>query len=225
MGEFPLNNPYYDAAIAENAVLRERLRRLLEDNARQERRIAELGHMATVDAVTGVLNSNTIRGLLRDKIERYNGTPFALFVGDVDRFKDVNDTLGHDRGDELLNLIGSYLDDHLRQSDVSGVVGRPGGDEFWIIADLIPRADRFEGDRMTPEERCKKLHMKLDSGLKAVIAEFRKSQNPGELVLPEGVGTLSIGYAIYVPGESVKDFTSRVDKNMYTEKRSRVDEK
>jgi diguanylate cyclase (GGDEF)-like protein len=98
----------------------------------------ELAFMATHDSLTGLPN----RTLILDRAEqalvrarRRNAPVAALFI-DIDNFKTVNDTLGHDVGDELLRLLTARLDGVVRATDA---LGRLGGDEFVVIAeDLAP---------------------------------------------------------------------------------------
>jgi diguanylate cyclase (GGDEF)-like protein len=102
---------------------------------------AELRHQATHDALTGLPN----RALLVDRLnqaltqaERYGGH-FAVMVLDLDRFKIVNDSLGHGAGDELLRELARRLTDAVRKVDT---VARAGGDEFLlIVSDLRERDD------------------------------------------------------------------------------------
>ena len=93
-------------------------------------------YQATHDALTGLPN----RVLLRDRTQqavlatRRSGTHVALLLIGLNRFRELNDTLGHPLGDVLLKQIGPRLQDHLRDSDT---VARLGGDEFAVmLADL-----------------------------------------------------------------------------------------
>jgi len=96
-----------------------------------------LQHQALHDALTGLPN----RILLHDRLTQAlrttarEQTPLALFLIDLDRFKEVNDTLGHEAGDMLLQRVAARLHDALRASDT---VARLGGDEFAV---LLPGAD------------------------------------------------------------------------------------
>lgn len=90
-------------------------------------------HMATHDALTNLPNRTLIQIRMEQLIRRAgrNGQFFAVMFVDLDHFKVVNDSLGHDAGDQLLCLVARRLTDLLRAEDT---VGRLGGDEFIVIA-------------------------------------------------------------------------------------------
>jgi len=99
-------------------------------------RQAELVHTATHDALTLLPNRNLLIERMTDlvKISRLSDGEFALLILDLNRFKEVNDTLGHSFGDALLVEVASRLKKLLRKTDF---VARLGGDEFAvIIADI-----------------------------------------------------------------------------------------
>lgn len=105
--------------------------RLTDISARAER-LAELERLALHDALTGLPNRALFHDRLRQAIaaaER-NGEPFAVMLLDLDRFKQVNDTLGHQIGDRLLQAVGPRLAGGLRKSDT---LARLGGDEFAVL--------------------------------------------------------------------------------------------
>ncbi|HUY30947.1 MAG TPA: EAL domain-containing protein [Acidimicrobiales bacterium] len=94
-------------------------------------RQAELSFQATHDALTGLANRAAILALAQEALvraRRRRTTVAALFV-DLDNFKDVNDTLGHRAGDELLRAVATRLDAPTR----GAVLGRLGGDEFVVL--------------------------------------------------------------------------------------------
>ena len=89
-------------------------------------------HLARTDGLTGLLNRGAFTSALVERLEaaQASGERVALFIFDLDRFKHLNDTLGHHAGDLLLNEIGVRLKSQARAGDL---VARLGGDEFALI--------------------------------------------------------------------------------------------
>jgi diguanylate cyclase (GGDEF)-like protein/PAS domain S-box-containing protein len=111
-----------------------------QDVTERKRYEAQLQFMADHEPLTGLQNRRKFESELDRHVEhvkRY-GPEGALLVVDVDHFKSVNDTLGHNAGDELIVSIASVLRGRLRTSDV---LARLGGDEFAV---LLPKADEAE---------------------------------------------------------------------------------
>src|SRR6185436_12377233 len=105
-------------------------------------------YLASHDSLTGLPNREMFNGMLRraiDSAARYQ-RQFALLFIDLDRFKVINDSLGHDAGDMLLVEIGGRLRRALRSGDV---VARLGGDEFVVI--LEEAVERHEVERISGE--------------------------------------------------------------------------
>jgi diguanylate cyclase (GGDEF)-like protein/PAS domain S-box-containing protein len=96
----------------------------------------ELRHLADHDPLTGLLNRRGLEAELERHLTRVNryGDRGAVLVLDLDHFKTINDTLGHDGGDQLIVSVGEILTARLRETDT---VARLGGDEFAI---LLPEA-------------------------------------------------------------------------------------
>jgi diguanylate cyclase (GGDEF)-like protein/PAS domain S-box-containing protein len=105
---------------------------------------AELHRLAEVDELTGVPNRRTFIAVLSDHLasRRREDSRGALLVLDLDRFKELNDTLGHAVGDRLLVHAARAMEERLRSSDF---LGRLAGDEFAV---LLPRADEAEAEHV-----------------------------------------------------------------------------
>jgi diguanylate cyclase (GGDEF)-like protein/PAS domain S-box-containing protein len=102
-----------------------------------ERKIAEakISQMARFDALTGLPNRVILQGRLEKALSNSaKGQAFALHFIDLDQFKQVNDTLGHSRGDLLLEAVAQRLRDTVRSTDL---VARFGGDEFIVLQSPI----------------------------------------------------------------------------------------
>ena len=103
-----------------------------QDITAQKRVEAELAHMARYDALTGLANRALFLEKVNEALARMtdHDEPFSILMLDLDRFKAVNNSLGHAIGDSLLKAVGERLRWLVRDLDV---VARLGGDEFAII--------------------------------------------------------------------------------------------
>ncbi|MBI3561157.1 MAG: EAL domain-containing protein [Gammaproteobacteria bacterium] len=110
------------------------MRKLLEE---------ELKWQASHDALTKLLNRKFIEDMLEEEVRRIKRSEeqSALLYLDIDRFKYINDTMGHTTGDQLLIEIGAQLQTRLRKSDL---LGRLGGDEFGILLRNITGDNVFQ---------------------------------------------------------------------------------
>jgi diguanylate cyclase (GGDEF)-like protein len=115
-------------------------------------------HQATHDALTGLPN----RVLLRDRVEQAlaaasrGAAEVAVLMIDLDRFKEINDSLGHSYGDELLCQVGPRLESVLREGDT---VARLGGDEFAV---LLPVVDGVGEAEAVAERLREALHRRFE---------------------------------------------------------------
>jgi diguanylate cyclase (GGDEF)-like protein/PAS domain S-box-containing protein len=154
--------------------------------------------MAHCDSLTGLPNRTRFRDLLRQAVlaGEYENKPVALLLMDLDRFKEVNDTLGHDRGDLLIQHVGRRLKEVLRPTDT---VARLGGDEFALILPLAA------------------------AGHATLVASkvLKALEEPFEIEgLPIAV-ELSLGIALYPEhGSNADSLIQRADVAMYAAKRN-----
>ena len=119
-------------------------REIRETEIRRERKQAEkiIQHMAYYDTLTDLPNRNRIYDYLLNAIRADNskGNPMALLLMDLDRFKEINNTLGHHRGDQLLQAVGKSLRKAVWESDI---VARLGGDEFAVLLPRLAAAEHI----------------------------------------------------------------------------------
>ncbi|MBR0740272.1 EAL domain-containing protein [Bradyrhizobium liaoningense] len=164
-----------------------------EKNKADER----IEYLASHDSLTDLPNRETFNGLLREAIDaaQRHDHRFAVLFIDLDRFKVINDSLGHEAGDLLLLEVANRLRGALRASDV---VARLGGDEFVVILDQCGEIDHVQH---------------IATGLLAALAE------PMELAGHECHTTASIGIAMYpANGSDAQTLTKNADMAMYLAK-------
>ena len=109
-----------------------------------ERKIAEakINHLARFDALTGLPNRNVLRDRMEQALAAWRPDNMcAIHFIDLDQFKQVNDTLGHTRGDMLLQAVAHRLREHLGDADV---ISRFGGDEFVILQAPVQSIEQSE---------------------------------------------------------------------------------
>jgi diguanylate cyclase (GGDEF)-like protein len=170
-----------------------------EDVTEKRQNEAQIIFMARHDALTGLPNRRLFQehmAAMLDKGEEIQ--PFAVLCLDLDHFKEVNDTLGHPAGDELLRLVAARLRGCVRDHDL---IARLGGDEFAIV---VP----------SPTE-CATLAATLAARLVSSISAPYDLQGHNILI-----GT-SIGIALSEPGVSGDDLLKRADVALYRAKEDR----
>lgn len=160
-----------------------------------------LEKQANHDVLTGLAN----RKLLQDRLAgaearaRRSGESFALVVVDLDKFKEINDTLGHTAGDDVLVSVGNKLKALPRSSDT---VARIGGDEFVLLLEGVQKGE----------------------GLERLIANLSRIGDM-PVILENGVEVrvgLSIGVAMYPDDTSdIERLFSLADRDMYRDKQAR----
>ncbi|HEU4708119.1 MAG TPA: EAL domain-containing protein [Methylophilaceae bacterium] len=119
-------------------------RELREAMGRKEHRKAQetIYRLAYMDQVTGLPNRARFQELIENAVQEAKEASrcIALLLMDIDRFKEVNDTLGHDRGDVLLKQVGLRLNGVLNDG---GIIARIGGDEFGILLSRLDGVDEI----------------------------------------------------------------------------------
>jgi diguanylate cyclase (GGDEF)-like protein len=105
---------------------------IFDDITERKRAEQQVQHLAYSDTLTGLPNRALLMHQLRDALARCerDGTQLAVLFLDLDRFKPINDTMGHAVGDELLKAVAQRLRNAVRRSDT---VSRLGGDEFVVV--------------------------------------------------------------------------------------------
>ncbi len=168
------------------------------EHTRSTRKIAELAVLATHDPLTGLDNRRTMDWQLERLLDRWNrhGEAFGALVIDLDRFKRVNDTHGHDIGDHLLRAVAATLVAALGPGDTAV---RFGGEEFVV---LTAAADT--GELMALADRLRRL-----------IAATRAGAPQGSVSV-----TASIGGAVVQAGDDAGELLRRADTALLRAKRS-----
>lgn len=168
---------------------------VLRDNLNEAQR------EALTDKLTGVANRRNFENQLRDFTLRAmeTGDPLCLIMADVDYFKKINDSWGHQLGDQVLRLIGMMLK---KITPSNGLAARYGGEEFAI---LLPGCTIEKAIQFAESVRLLISQKKL------------KKRNSGETI---GRITLSFGVACFIPGETLSDFVQRSDASLYFAKQS-----
>jgi diguanylate cyclase (GGDEF)-like protein/PAS domain S-box-containing protein len=182
----------------------------LQDITERKKTEEEIRRLAYFDSLTSLPNRRLFGERLEKAVEsaRRQGRPLAVLFVDVDRFKRINDTLGHDAGDELLREFSKRLIDNVRMHDGLGrscesetvrSVARLGGDEFTVFLNRLWR----------PEEA-------------AIVARriLKAFEAPISLASGDVVVTASIGIAVWpADGEVAEQLLSHADTAMYHAKR------
>jgi diguanylate cyclase (GGDEF)-like protein len=162
---------------------------------RHQRRVSDLRRLATTDDLTGLPNRRAFYDAVEARLG--DGEAGALLLLDMDKFKEVNDSLGHHVGDQLLADVGVRLSEHLRDGDL---LARLGGDEFalFLVGD-----DRGQAETVA------------DKVGEALLEPFRL----GEIALTADV---SVGIALAPEhGSDLSVLLRRADIAMYAAKRAR----
>lgn len=160
----------------------------------QQQNVAAAVRQSQLDPLTRLENRRGMAQHLHACSDAFTrqGTPFSLILADIDDFKQVNDTYGHNVGDEALSNVARILRDEVRGSDI---VCRLGGDEFAIV---LPRTSLFDANALADRLRT----------------EIRDAVHPSGAQV-----TLSLGVAEFHRGEPLDNLMERADGALYAAKR------
>lgn len=161
--------------------------------------LVELRHRSNTDVLTGLRNRAYVERLLAGLLSGNEETPCSLgilFI-DVDKFKEVNDTFGHDIGDKVLKMVSNTIQSNLRNTDV---VGRWGGDEFIAVIQDV-QSIQF---------------------LQMIAAKIRMLTEVSRLDMENQSCqvTISVGGTLAQKGDTRESLVKRADELMYEMKRS-----
>lgn len=160
------------------------------------RRSETLEQAALTDALTGMHNRRYFDDALREYIEEFRriNRPVGLMLLDLDHFKQVNDTYGHDVGDEVLRAVATCLKGVTRFHDVAA---RLGGEEFAVVA------PNMDGERLS----------KFAERIRGAIANMAVQSGNVRLNV-----TTSLGLAVWDGKETAEEFYRRADRLLYQAK-------
>ena len=164
-------------------------------NRRLEAAREELMQAAITDPLTGCHNRRFLEQVMDRELQRHERfqLPLSLLFIDVDRFKQINDTLGHEAGDRVLQYVSRFLKRHIREADY---VFRWGGDEFLVL--ITCGAE--------------------EASRKAAVLKASFDAAPEAVELPPGIG-LSVGWAEVPAGtEDLLPLVKEADARMYADK-------
>jgi diguanylate cyclase (GGDEF)-like protein len=171
---------------------------LRSTNKRLESAQGELRQMVTTDALTGCRNRRFFDEIIGREIHRRRryDIPLSLLFVDVDRFKAINDTLGHEAGDQVLQRVAAFLIRNVREADC---VFRWGGDEFLILISCREQEAVYKGKE-----------------LQAAFAVSAEADS-----MPSGLGLgLSVGCAeVRRDTTDIMGVVKTADEAMYVDKR------
>jgi diguanylate cyclase len=173
-----------------------RVQSIESESKKTKAALEEQRHKATHDALTGLPNREAYNERAFHELERFKryGRPLSMAVCDIDYFKKINDTYGHQAGDKVLKLIAKLISTRLRNVDFAA---RFGGEEFVI---LMPETEPNQAQSVL--EKIRKVIGKTP---------FRFKESPVQI-------TISFGIVGFTENDSVESAFERADKALYKAK-------
>jgi diguanylate cyclase len=163
----------------------------LWDIQKTDKVIKNLMFNANKDALTGLLNRRGLESAWNDLRNDRRNTSQAVMILDIDHFKDINDTYGHDRGDHVLKELAQVVKNQIRSDDI---ISRWGGEEFVVILSNINASHASH------------------------VSEKIRSAIEAHDFCVDGVVTVSIGVNSHCISDSLKDSITIADKGLYQAK-------
>ncbi|WP_239333639.1 EAL domain-containing protein [Frankia sp. CiP3] len=203
------HGPYPRAFAADEADFVQSVANVLAAAIERDGAEREIRHQALHDPLTGLANRVFLHKQISEALRatEIDGVALALLLMDLDRFKEINDTLGHSAGDDVLREVAARL---RRATGPATTVARLGGDEFAI---LLPSAPRGAADALAVASRVRAalaeridvgaLPLSVDGSIGIALAPA-DGRDPGTLVRCADVAMyrakqLSVGVAVYAP--------------------------
>lgn len=164
-----------------------------EQNLELTQAYKKMEELARTDMLTGLSNRRDMYQIIKHETDRFerNDKPFTIIMGDIDNFKKINDTYGHEAGDHVLIKLSNLMRTFMRKQDI---VSRWGGEEFLL---LLPETD-IEGG--------KKIAEKLREKIKREVIPYKGNDIKV---------TITIGISVYDRIHDVNESISAADKAMY----------
>ena len=186
---------------AQNTQLRNRLEESSSEIQSLREHLETVQQEAMTDGLTGIANRRYFDNSLLQVAEQAMtaGSELCLLLGDIDHFKNFNDTYGHQVGDQVLKLVGIILKDTAMEG---AIAARYGGEEFAIV---VPDAGLEKAEKLAESLR------------KTVASKRIRKKSTGE---DFGNITMSIGIAQFRPGEPIADLVRRADLSLYHAKKT-----
>ena len=162
-------------------------------------RIEALQRAVLLDPLTGIGNRRMIQNRLEAVLVEWekHHLPFGVLMVDIDHFKQVNDTHGHDIGDQALKMVTTSLTNGLRAYDY---IGRWGGEEFLVLVGDVEE----DGLRVIAE----RLRMLVERSI--IFLDPANRQKDRSIAV-----TVSLGGALMRPGETLESLIKSADRNLY----------